>query len=557
MNAEEAQRRREQRRARIFGRGADAVLTGAVSVAIIYLLLILITFKYGRDQGIYAVVGETILSGGAPYSDAWDFKPPFIFFVYAAARVLLGPGMEAIRLLEAAGLASLVVAFAILSRRFLGNWRAGLVGAALAVFLHVKLEFWHTAQPESFGGIITAWALVCATFVSDARLKGADWKQYAAWLGAGALYTTAALLKPPLGGGFIVSLAVVLDQERRRAAPGERLRRLAAVTIAFGLGALAILGGTLLFFWSRGSLGDLYETFFVFAPEYTALGFDSANLPSLLWRAAQQSLTGFSVALPLGLVFFIVLRNREEAELSGALHVLGVVAFQLLGIALQAKFFNYHYGATLPLLSLLAGWGLWKLWKRAFTDPARVAAAAVLIGIVLTLSPVQTVASGKSSIDNLRVRTRMLLGRALPTEVDQLHTAGDVSLGANRAMAGWLVEHTPDDAVVYIWGFEPMVYDMAARRSASRYIYNVPQRLDWPGAQAAREELLAELVRAEPEVILVLRNDVFPFVTGDTKDSWEALHEFSELGRFIGLGYHFEGRIQDFLIYTRRTNSSE
>ena len=62
------------------------MLMGAMSVAIIYLLLILITFKYGRDQGIYAVVGEAILSGGAPYSDAWDFKPPFIFFAYAAAK---------------------------------------------------------------------------------------------------------------------------------------------------------------------------------------------------------------------------------------------------------------------------------------------------------------------------------------------------------------------------------------------------------------------------------------------------------------------------------------
>ena len=147
-------------------RYADAALVIGSLAAITYFLLILLTFRYGRDQGIYAVVGDVVLSGGAPYRDAWDFKPPFIYFIYAGARGLFGPGMIAIRLLEAIGLVSLVIAFVVLSRRFVGNSRAGLVGATLAVFLHVKLEFWHTAQPESFGGIIVAWALVCATYLA-------------------------------------------------------------------------------------------------------------------------------------------------------------------------------------------------------------------------------------------------------------------------------------------------------------------------------------------------------------------------------------------------------
>jgi hypothetical protein len=348
--------------------------------------LILVTFKYGRDQGIYAVVGDAILRGGAPYSDAWDFKPPCIFFIYATAKVLFGPGMEAIRILEAAGFASLVVAFAILSQRIVGNWRAGIVGAALAIFVHVQLEFWETAQPESFGGVATVWALVCATFVSQAKGNRLGWKQYGAWFGAGALYTIAALLKPPLGGGFLVSLGVVLRQQRHDFPREERLRRSTAVCLAFGGGAVVILGGMLAFFGSRHALGDLHETFFVFTPQYTGLGFEPGRLPSLLWRAVEQSLTAFSAIIALGLVFFIGLGNRQDGEVGGALHVVGVVAFQLLGIALQAKFFPYHYGATLPLLALLAGWGLWKLWSRLFTDPLRVAVAMLLIGIVLSWS---------------------------------------------------------------------------------------------------------------------------------------------------------------------------
>ena len=39
------------------------------------------------------------------------------------------------------------------------------------------------------------------------------------------------------------------------------------------------------------------------------------------------------------------------AEREGAAHVIGVLAFVLMGVALQGRFFAYHYGAAVPLLA--------------------------------------------------------------------------------------------------------------------------------------------------------------------------------------------------------------
>ena len=106
-------------------RAARSSVTTAVvvlaCVAVVYLLLLLTTFKYGRDQGIYAVVADAVLRGGAPYLDAWDFKPPAVYFAYALAEGVFGPSQAAVRVLEALALVSLVPAFAILSRRHLGT----------------------------------------------------------------------------------------------------------------------------------------------------------------------------------------------------------------------------------------------------------------------------------------------------------------------------------------------------------------------------------------------------------------------------------------------------
>ena len=51
---------------------ADRVLAGVSVAAIAFFLLQILTYGYGRDQGIYAVVARTVLEGGMPYRDAWD-----------------------------------------------------------------------------------------------------------------------------------------------------------------------------------------------------------------------------------------------------------------------------------------------------------------------------------------------------------------------------------------------------------------------------------------------------------------------------------------------------
>ena len=43
----------------------------------------------GADQGLYAYAGERILTGGLPYRDAWDQKPPAVHLSYALMRAIV------------------------------------------------------------------------------------------------------------------------------------------------------------------------------------------------------------------------------------------------------------------------------------------------------------------------------------------------------------------------------------------------------------------------------------------------------------------------------------
>jgi hypothetical protein len=534
-----------------------AVLVGC-GLGCLYLLGQLVMFQYGRDQGIYAVVAETMLRGGAPYRDAWDFKPPGIFLVYAVARLLFGASEHAVRVVEALGFASIVYAFTVLSRRFVGTWRAGLAAGVICVGTHAQLEFWHTGQPESFGAVALVWAMVCATY--EGQGPGFRRKQLAAWATAGALITCAALLKPPLGGGFVLSLLLVCRAEYRRAAAsqaageggaGEGAARAVLAPVAcYAAGGAAVVLLTVLYFAAKGALGDLHQTLFVFTPYYTKLSFRADWFWGFVYLAFEQWTVGFSAFIACGLGLHLGMRALSPREHEGSAHVAALVVFQIVGVGMQAKFFPYHYGAALPFGALLAGWGFWKLWLRARSS---VPAVAMIGALLYVLGDARGATRDLEDTFQTRCRLRRtaLFNPSQRQEInDHLYSVADVNAGANRQVAAWLAEHTPEDAAVFVWGFEPVMYVASHRRPATRYVYNVAQRVAW--ATETREGLMRDLERTPPAAIVVEHRDVFPAVTGNNLDSADSLRGFPQLAALLRDGYWRVDTIEDFDLYLPR-----
>jgi hypothetical protein len=516
-----------------FARRADLALLWLAGTALVSGLVLMLGFGFGRDQGIYAVVGEAVTRGSLPYRDAWDFKPPAIFLVYALARALGGPGMLPVRMLEVLALASLVPAFAALSRRCLGDARPGLVAAAVAGFAQLQLEFWDTAQPETFGGVAAAWALAVA----------AEREGRARWFGAGVLYGVAGLFKPHLGAGLLVTAAFAGRAARGRGAsafaPLGWLAAGAALPLA-GVGA-----------WLAPAWRETAEVFGAFVPAYHALRFEWAELPAFLVRAFFRGCFGFTAYLPAGLALLALLGPRTGPEARTALHALALVAIQLVGVALQGRFYAYHFGASLSLLALPAGWGLWQGWLRLRDTPLRAALAFALLGALALPAPEIFSYTGLGFWQRVGLRASAALGHDAKRAAIRLHVSGDVHPAADLRVAHWLATSTPPEASVYVWGFEPVIYELSGRRPASRYIYNVPQRLDWSGYAAAREGLLDDLRRERPAAIVVVARDKLTGVCGGDADSWTELEDWSELRDLLARNYRAAERFEDLLILAR------
>lgn len=527
-------------------RRPDVVLSAVAWAWVVGCAVLLTTFSFGRDQSIYATVGQGMLQGQVPYRDLWDFKTPGIFAVFALGEALFGHSMASTRILEASGLLLMAATLSSLSKRWFDTGLPGIIGAAIAATVHIELDFWHSGQPESYGGMLTLFALWLVT-KPDPR----NWVKILYWGAAGVLIGCAALLKPPLGGVVLV-VAAYLARDHLVAHRRATWLGLGVLVVGAGIPTLCCLA----WFWAKGGMNALLWTLRDYVPGYTALGWQGErHALEMFYYAAVEVLTRFSALIAIGIAAWLLLPRHSDRELQEVLLLFGCAIVHVTGIALQAKFFQYHYGATIPLLSLAAGLGWYKLWIRAW---AKHDAFAFSLGLLVVLGllvrkPVNDVPG--TVLERSWARLQFLLHRpAFDTrqKLDAaLHRAADYDLASNYKVSRWVSEHVPANATILVWGFEPSIYWFTGRRPATRFIYNVPQRSNWQ--TDVSQQLFIDEVRARaPRVIIVQHNDVFPGVTGDVTDSAADLAKFDALRRYVESEFEFVATLDDFDILSRR-----
>jgi len=535
----------------------DLTIRGVAIGVVIASALLVLSFGYGRDQSIYALVAREMLDGRMPYRDAFDFKPPGIFLVYALARALFGEAQWGIRVLEVASMFGSTALLIRLARIHLGAPRVGYVAAALAAQVHAQLDFWHTGQPETFGGTITLAGLLLATMAADEGRRSSRRALLA--IATGVLFGMAGLMKPPLAGvGAVVGVAIAWKVFRPKRADEKRAPRRAlpalGMLFAVALGGALPIAGTLAWFEAKGALADLHQVLFVFTPFYTKISWENQSVLAMAYYGVSEWLTTYSSALLAGLIALAVTRPTK-CELVPVLVVLAAIAVHITGIVMQAKFFPYHWGATFPLTAALAALGLDKALRFAWRRASYVGAALFFVAFAVAASAKVPVPSmGEAFLYRARLRWHVAtttMSPAAKTQAwDDLATVAGVSASENRAVGLWIKAHTEPTDPIFVWGFECAIYDFAQRPLASRYIYDVPQRAVW-SAPAMQTALMGELDRTPPKVIVVEHGDVFAFVTGSNDDSAQALWHFPALRDRLDQDYKLETTIGSFDVYVR------
>ena len=314
-------------------------------------------------------------------------------------------------------------------------------------------------------------------------------------VGAGSLVGCAALIKPFFAGFLLIALLGVIARE------GIRARRLAVdgvvLVVSFALSVTLAAG----WFAYRGALDELIEVYLMYpAVAYTDVTLISAN--SRLRGVFEYVLAGKVAVVLLPAVVLGLLRLWQTARRT-ALVLLCWTGLGVLIVALQNRFFEYHWTLLLPPLVLLGSVGFhaaleeWRKDRGESRSTLRSPGAVLAFLLFLLL------------VFHASVRPLYDVANWIPFALGLIpakhYYAGFPIAGSDMLAADHIRGRTTGDDRVAVWGWNTSVIYLAGRRSASKFGYSMPL-LDGEGTalrQRYRREFLADLRAARPVYIVV------------------------------------------------------
>jgi hypothetical protein len=518
---------------------ALAVWPYAATVAVVLALgLPTLILPFWSDTGIFSVIGKAISEGGFPYVDAWDQKPPAIYLLFAVA--IHGPLdlIRNVRLFDLAWTSATAVLLIELGRRW-WNLRAGVISGLSYGVIYVTTTGWsQLAQPDGFIGL----PLVLALLLQHAG-RGRRWSLVAAGLALGFAFQLR----------FIMALLIpFMPYADVLGAPGrDRFRIWLRTMVWLGAGFVAVQIVLALWLAGGGALDD-YIAATRFASGYTRLGgpwqgpdgptlgayVEAVRLSFVFWALMRLLLT--APAVIGGFYGAFIAKDRRVQQMV----IFSVLAYA--GIAAQAKFFWYHYLYMQAFLALLSGW----TWDRTYSrlravqpPPVALATAMLLVIGLLLATPEVTTRAGNQWKSYVRWFTR-------PQERD-LFLGYFPGYLTTRDTAVYLRERTSPGDTLYIWGYDPLIYLLADRPSASRFIYSFPMMSSW-APHSWTEEFLADIKARPPIYFVAQRNQGAPWITGHNIEPLDYIPLIPDLQQLMDENYELETVLGDNMIYRRK-----
>lgn len=429
---------------------------------------------YG-DEGIYQVLGNSINHGKLLYSQVFDNKPPFLYWLYA----VLQSDQFTIRLTSLIfGLLSVIVFF-FLAKKLLKNEQGNKV-AYLSTGIFALLF----GLPFLEGNIANAENFILLPIILAALLIVVHKKYFFAGLllGLAFLFKIVAIFDL---GAFLV-FCFILNYKSLK-------NELKLFKIARGF-IVPIFLITLLFI-ANGTFTDFIKATFLSNVSYVGYANKIGTLPILLF-----------IKLLILVIFTLFLFAKRKNFNEGALFVLIWFSFSLFNTLFSQRPYTHYLLVLIPSLSLIIGLILVnKKYKKNII--------IILLIALLIIAKVFGVPEPNKNINYYQNFISYLLGKKTTI---QYQTFFDGNTPSDYEIARFIRPKLNTTDTIFIWGNNAQLYQLVGVVAPTKYVvaYHITNYRDGP--TSAREGI----EKTKPKFIVIMANSSpipFPLINYSKK----------------------------------------
>ncbi len=517
------------------------------SYSLLGLLVLLIIFAgsavlflpipFTRDQGIYSYVAWCWVGEWWPYKFAFEHKGPWLYLIYAIFLQLSRGAMWGPNLADLLSRMSTVALVWVLARRMFNSRLAFIAALCTAVpLLCLFSSCWWNGQAETF---IMPLAALATLFAFEAVKRPTSFGRALFGIAAGAVLSQMLMVKPS-GFWLILGLLIFLrsfSQDKKK------------IAILFLLGLFLGLFVWLCYFRFRGIGREFFDEVILFNLFHLEGGGRSATLLAGRFAGEVWLIFGLSLLLVPAGVFFAFKKNKSPEYFLA----LAWLAAALLELLLQGRFFFYHLLILIPPCAVILAIAVAGLTDRRGKVRQGLALAMILIWALSSARIYFLVQRHYRTLDYLEGKTER--GQYYARFQEPLSgNRRDFNTYATWVVANWIRERTAPSDYVLVFGYEPGINYLAARRSPSRFHSDYP--LDFPARnkfglelrERFRKIFLAELEQRKPKLVVLVHNDINALAP---IDSYHQAIRFPEFWDWLLANYRPGERIEDFEFWWR------
>ncbi len=453
------------------------LVVGVVIFFVLFVRLRLLSVPLERDEGEYAYMGQLLLQGILPYTEAYNMKLPGIYFVYALILAIFGQTHTGIHLaLIFANIATSILLF-LLCRRLFNNVICIITAISfLIIMLSPSVQgFWanseHFVILAAVGGILLMLRALEKHSIIILSLSGVLFgitfliKQH------GIFFTIF---------GFIYLCFLYL---------GKRPIILKEAFLYLGLFVLGIIipfGLTAILFLTSGSFDNFWFWTFKYAYKYASVIPISVGINNFRWAFAE-------IIKPVSIILIVTLIGLispfwNKLARSRLFFVYGFFIASFLTICPGLYFRPHYFILLVPAISLLTGIGVNSITEKISSSYTRVIVTSCI---------------AFGSLAYPIVNQREFLFSLSPEEACRA-VYGLNPFPESIKIAEYINNNTNENDRIAVLGSEPQIYFYSKRRSSTGYIYMYALMEPHEFAAQMQREMISEIETSDPKYIVLI-----------------------------------------------------
>ena len=477
-----------------FSSGARWLFLGLIILFVVAVRVRLLDVPLERDEGEYAYMGQLLLQGIPPYSEAYNMKFPGTYLMYAGIMAAFGQSIQGIHLGFMLLNGATILLLFFLSRKIVNDSAAIMASCTYAVL---------SLSPSVYGFAAHATHFVALPAIGGALLlHGALERNRPHWYFlSGAVFGLATIMKQPglVFTGFGVSCVLYHYFASK---PTRSIKRTIRDLALFLAGSLMPYLAAVIWLYTAG----VFDKFWFWTVKYAARygsqvplsrAFDvfQDNFPSVV--------DGFILLWIISAAGFMVTFFRRDLKAARAFIIFFAI-FSFLSVC-PGFYFRPHYFITLlPAISLLSGIFIDYLNTKSgafFRAPyLRFTGTGIFIAALLT-----GIASQKEyffSEAPAAISRKIYGANPFPESIP---------------LSKFIEDRSNRDDRIAVFGSEPQIYFYSHRRSATGYIYTYSLMEHHDYALSMQKEMIREVESAQPKFVIVVSMDTSWLVQPDSE----------------------------------------